>query len=174
MGNKNKQTRRSPLSTVKRVHVTLAQLGTALLEDCAVPSCITTTQEALGTWEPTQFELFADVHKTENVDFSALNAPHCVNAHGLAILNQCYPSQVPEIKYYYFSNPTGYKILLLNKFCFAPSVKCPSKQRFYFHIQKRLTLKWINRLDKNHKCWDGLGRYSKNCGKYFCFFSYHY
>lgn len=53
-----------------------------------MPSCITTTQEALGTREQTQFELFADVHKTENVDTSALNTPHCVNGRGPAILNR--------------------------------------------------------------------------------------
>lgn len=45
--------------------------------------------------------------------------------------------RVPEIKYSYFSSPTGYKIHLLNKFCFVPSAKCPSKQRFYFHISEK-------------------------------------
>ena len=46
-------------------------------------------------------------------------------------------TQVAEIKYYYFSSTARYKIYLL-KFCFAPSAKCPSKQRLYVHIQKRL------------------------------------
>lgn len=51
---------------------------------------------------------------------------------------------VPEIKYYYFSSLMGYKIHLLNKFCFVPSAKCPSKQRFYFHISE----KTVPKMDK--------------------------
>lgn len=137
---KEKKTKpcRIPLSKVKRVQVTWAQPGTAPLKT-AVPNFTPWTQEPLGTWEQSLNLLLMYITLRKCRWFCFKHSSSCEWPWTTSLkLDSVLHPRWPEIKHYYFCSPARYKIHLLNKFCFAPSAKCPSKQRCYVHIQKSL------------------------------------